>query len=93
MTFKSKFLHYSISWKKSAEKDLKSVPRHYARNIQSKIKKIAEDDPTLDIKKLQGYFDIPTYRLRVGDYRIIFEAHEHTIIILIVAIKHRKDAY
>lgn len=93
MTFKNKFLHYSISWKRSAEKDLESVPRHYVKNIQSKIEKIIENDPTLDIKKLQGYFGVPTYRLRIGDYRVIFEAYEHKIIILVVAIKHRKDAY
>ena len=42
MTFKNKFLHYSISWKRSAEKDLESVPHHYAKNIQAKVEKIIE---------------------------------------------------
>ena len=93
MTFSSKFVHYSIVWKKSAEKDLKSIAAPYVRNIEEKIEKIIQGDPSLDILKLQGYFNVPTYRLRVGDYRVIFEVYEHKIIILIVGIKHRKDAY
>lgn len=93
MTFAKKFLRHSISWKRSAEKDLESIPVAQAKNIEEKVEKIIEGDPTLDIKKLQGRFDMPKYRLRVGDYRVIFEDHEHIVIILIVAIKHRKDAY
>lgn len=62
-------------------------------DIESKIEKIIKNDPTLDIKKFQGYFDMPTYRLRVGNYRVIFEAYEYKIVILIVAVRHRKDAY
>ena len=93
MTFVKKFLRHSISWKRSAEKDLGSIPVLQAKNIEKKVEKIIEGDSALDIKKLQGSFDRPTYRLRVGDYRIIFEDHENIVIILIVAIKHRKDAY
>lgn len=93
MSLSKKFLRHSISWKRSAVKDLATIPALQAKNIEEKVEKIIEGDPTLDIKKLQGRFDMPTYRLRVGDYRIIFEDYEHVLVILIVAIKHRKDAY
>jgi len=93
MTFVSNFQRYSISWKKSAEKDLESISVDKAQVITKKVNKIITGDPSLDILKLKGFFDIPTYRLRVGDYRIIFEVHEHAIVILVVAVKHRKDAY
>jgi len=93
MTFGSKLQGYSISWKQSATKDLKLIPVGQVKNIEAKISKIAQGDSSLDILKLKGCFDMPTYRLRVGDYRVIFEVHEYEIIILIVAVKHRKNAY
>jgi len=93
MTLRTKFLRHSISWKKSAEKDLLSIPDANTKDIKEKVEKIVQDDPTLDIIRLQGSFNLPTYRLRVGNYRVIFEDHKDEIIILIVAVKHRKDAY
>src|SRR3990167_4574313 len=83
MTFSSKFLHYSIVWKRSAEKDLETVPSYRAKNIQEKIEKIIKGDPTLDIKKLQGYFNTPTYRLRVGEPNYIKDAKGKTIQVLL----------
>ena len=48
-----------------------------------KIEKIIKGDPTLDIKKLQGYFNTPTYRLRVGEPNYIKDAKGKTIQVLL----------
>jgi mRNA interferase RelE/StbE len=52
------------------------------------------DDPRrqdADINKLTGYAD--RYRLRVGDYRVIYEIADEQLIILIVGVGHRREAY
>ncbi len=47
--------------------------------------------PDADIKKLAGYSD--RYRLRAGDYRIIYEIADEQLIILVVGVGHRREAY
>jgi mRNA interferase RelE/StbE len=46
----------------------------------------------LDVKKLTDYTK-PTYRLRIGDYRIIFEIYNDQVQVLVIGVTHRKDAY
>jgi len=57
--------------------------------IKSRIKRGIDNLPNGDVKKLQGY--ISTYRLRVGDYRVIFEISGNAMIIK--AVLHRNSVY
>ena len=92
MTFINTLTGYSIVLTKSAQKDLQKLPATIVITIEKKLSQLTEKSHTLNILKLIGYH-APTYRLRVGDYRIIFEVHEREIIVLVIGIKHRKDAY
>jgi mRNA interferase RelE/StbE len=92
MTFINTLKGYSIVLTKSAQKDLQKLPAAIAITIGKKLSQLTEEVHALNILKLVGYF-VSTYRLRVGDYRVIFEIHERKIIVLIIGIKHRKDAY
>ena len=76
----------------SAKKDLKKLDAKDALNIENKIAQLTTTNANLDIKKLVNY-NPPTYRLRVGNYRVLYEIHEQTVIILVIAVKHRKEAY
>lgn len=78
----------SIEFKSSALKDLEKIERKYALNIIRKIK-LLEDDLKGDVKKLTNF--TPEYRLRIGNYRILFEHIGNKIIIY--RIKHRKESY
>ena len=57
--------------------------------LRSKDFKLTRKPP--GSKKLQGSDD--QFRIRVGKYRVIYEIHEKTVVVLIVRVSHRKDAY
>jgi len=83
---------YEIRIKASAQKDLLRLPYRIRLQINEKIMKLALNPRRrdLDIKKMKGN---DLCRLRIGDYRVIYQAQEHFLIILIVAIGHRKEIY
>ena len=84
-------MSYSIEIKKSAAKTLKKIPKLDLQRIVKKIDDIAENLPNQEMSKMKG--DNPFHKIRVGNYRIIYEIHEEVLIILIVKIGHRKDVY
>lgn len=73
----------------SAYKDLKKIDKSEAIKILQTIKKL-EDYPNItNVKKLTNHY--PPFRLRIGDYRVLFDIEENKIIVS--NIKHRKEAY
>lgn len=85
-------MRYTLLIKKQAQKALQSLARTDRNRIAEKITLLGEnpDNPTLDIKPLQGE---PYYRLRVGQWRIIFDRDDEVKIIAIEKIKPRGGAY
>jgi len=81
-------LHYEIEFKPRAIKNLKALPETEIRRIISKIETLHEG-LSADIKKLTRY--TPEYRLRAGNYRVLFEVAGAKVIIY--RIIDRKDAY
>jgi mRNA interferase RelE/StbE len=81
-------LKYSIEFKRTAVKDLEKIIPKEANKIIEKIKTL-ENGLNGDIKKLTNF--TPEYRLRIGNFRILFETNNNKIIIY--RIKHRKESY
>lgn len=81
-------MQYEIELRKKAEKDLASIPKKDAQHIADAIFAL-EKGFKGDIKKLTNFS--PEYRLRVRDWRILFEVSENKIIVY--RILHRKEAY
>ena len=79
---------YEIEFKPRALKDLKAIDRRDAHRIVEKIKAM-RDDLAGDVKHLTN--STPEYRLRIGDYRALFEVEGGKVVIY--RIRHRKDAY
>jgi len=79
---------FKIEWKDGAIKEVQKLEVNISRRIYNKVEELSEDPFSKDIKKLKGTGD---YRLRVGDYRVIFEMQKDIIIILKVG--HRKNIY
>ncbi|MDG4560830.1 MAG: type II toxin-antitoxin system RelE/ParE family toxin [Candidatus Competibacter sp.] len=77
-----------LEFKPRAEKDLADLPKADQSRILQKIE-LLQNGLTGDIKRLTNF--TPEYRLRVGDYRILFEILEGSIIVY--RILHRRDAY
>lgn len=82
---------YQIEIKPSASKELEKLPRQIIPRIVAVIKELAENPYPQGVRKLTG-FD-RTYRIRVGDYRILYNIYENRLMIEIIRIRHRKDAY
>lgn len=85
-------MHYDVIIRKQAKKILQSLSRIDRNRIAEKIKRLGcdPDDPSLDIKRLHGRSD---FRLRVGDWRVIFERDDEVKIIAIEKVKPRGDVY
>jgi len=91
MVFVHNFKGYKISYTRGAQKEFDRIDSIHAKSIKKKFEDMVEGLQNVDVKRLQGGNEL--FRLRVGNYRAIFEAHEHIITILIVAVSHRKDIY
>lgn len=83
--------NYKIEISKSAEKTLFKLPKEALKKIVSSIQSLAFDPRPSGSRKLSGQHD--TFRIRVGVYRIIYEVHDHLLIIKVLKVGHRKDIY
>ncbi|MEK6873490.1 MAG: type II toxin-antitoxin system RelE/ParE family toxin [Nanoarchaeota archaeon] len=79
---------YNLEWKEHALQNIEKLENSIARRIVKKIEELAENPFSKDVKRLKGNND---FRLRVGDYRVIFSIEKDIIIILKVG--HRKNIY
>ena len=80
--------HYRIEMKPRAWRDLDSLPEQDAKRVFSRIQKLA-DDLAGDVKKLRHFS--PGYRLRVGDWRVLFDVDG--MHVSVYRILNRRDAY
>lgn len=80
-----------VEIKKIAFKKLKRIPRNYQLKILEQIYKLEDNPYPVNSKKLQNF--VSTFRLRVGDYRVIYEVKESKLYILVIKIGYRKGVY
>ena len=83
---------YNITIKPSALKELGKLPKAAIKKTERAIDALAKEPRPLGVKKLKG-IDEDLYRIRVGDYRIIYSIEDEIKIIDILRIGHRKDIY
>ena len=84
-------MKYSVEFKKSAAKTLQKLPQSVQKRIIDKLSEIENSPPPLVETKLKG--NNPFNRIRVGDYRIIYEIQNDILVILVIKIGHRRDIY
>lgn len=82
---------YQIEIKPSASKELEKLPRQMVIRVVAAIRELADNPYPSGVKKLSG-FD-RTFRIRVGDYRVLYDIYENRLVIEIIRIRHRKDVY
>jgi len=87
----SNFEGFSIIWLKAAHKNFEKLPTTTQKAIIKQIDFLNTPHENSDIKKLKGHSDL--YRLRIGDYRVIFSINKQTTQICISAIGHRREIY
>jgi len=82
---------YKIEWKASAKKELKRLPKPTVGKILAAIDSLPLNLHPQGSKKIIG--SEHTYRLRAGDYRILYSVYDNYLVIEIIRIGHRKDVY
>lgn len=81
---------YKISFKESVEKDFRTIPKKDLKKILSRIKALAIDPRPPGHEKLSGQ---EKYRVRQGQYRIVYSIQDKELTVWVVKVGHRKDVY
>jgi mRNA interferase RelE/StbE len=81
---------YRLTIKSSATKELESIPKTRLRQIVARIHALAENPRPHGIEKLAGE---ERYRIRCGDYRIVFSVDDKLAVVDVVKVGHRREVY
>lgn len=82
---------FRLEWRASAAKELRKIDRKAVPRILAAAEQLAYEPHPVGSKKLQGTESI--YRIRVSDYRIVYEVNAAEVLIIIVRVRHRKEVY
>ncbi len=82
---------FDIQWRSSTRKDLRRLPRDEVPRILAEVARLTVEPLPHGAQKLSGAEH--TYRLRVGDYRVVYEFRRAAGIVEIQRVRHRKDVY
>lgn len=83
--------NYEIELSRIALNSMAKIPKRELIRIQNKIESLAIEPKPDDTKKIQG--DENLYRIRSGNYRILYRIFEYKLHVLIIDVNHRKDIY
>ena len=81
---------YRIEFAKGVRKDFKGIPKNDAERILKKIGSLSDEPRPLDSKKLTHD---TSYRIRIGNYRVVYDIHDEVLLVLSIKVGHRKDVY
>jgi mRNA interferase RelE/StbE len=82
---------YSFEWRKSTKKDLRRLPTQEIKRIIEAVETLVDDPFPHGSEKLSG--SEHAYRIRIGDYRVVYEVFTSVLLVEIQRIAHRKDVY
>lgn len=83
-------MKYTVLIERYAQKQILKLDKNAIPIIKSAIASLADNPRPHGYKKLKGE---NAYRIRVGDYRVIYEIDDYKIIVTVVSVGHRKDIY
>jgi mRNA interferase RelE/StbE len=81
---------YEILFKESVWKDLKKIPKRELKKILSRVEKLCNDPRPMGCEKLTGD---ELYRIRQGNYRIVYSILDNELSVWVIKVGHRKDVY
>jgi mRNA interferase RelE/StbE len=83
-------MSYTVQIKSEVKKSLLSLERNLRRGISRRINELSGNPRPSGCKKLKGS---DAYRIRVGDYRVVYEIRDDVLIVLVVRVAHRREVY
>lgn len=81
---------YELVFRKSVAKDLRNLPKRDLQRVLSRIDTLADEPRPAGAEKLSGR---ELYRIRQGQYRIVYEIADQCLIVTVVRVGHRRDIY
>ncbi|MEH2177316.1 type II toxin-antitoxin system RelE family toxin [Nostoc sp.] len=84
-------MSYEVKFSRGAKKQFRKLPIDVQQRIQTKINDLAIEPRPNGVKKLQA--DDNSYRIRVGDYRVVYEIDDDVLIVTVIKIGHRSEIY
>jgi mRNA interferase RelE/StbE len=82
---------YRVLFKNSADRALKKLPVVVQRRIVAEVDLLAQNPRPPGVVKMSGTENL--WRIRIGDYRVVYEIHDNRLIVLVLRVAHRKDIY
>ena len=82
---------YRLEFTPGADRQFRKLPKQVQARLRPHIDALAQNPRPLGVEKLTG--EDNAYRLRVGDYRILYEVHDKVLLVLVVKVGHRRDVY
>ncbi len=83
--------HYTVELSRGAAKTLKALERKMQIRVLARLQELANNPRPRDAKKLHGEESV--YRVREGDYRILYEIFDNYLLIHVLKIGHRREVY
>ncbi len=84
-------MRFVVRLEASAQKALRKIPAADLARIVTKLRSLEENPKPAGAEKLKG--GSGELRVRVGDYRIIYEVHDGILVVVVVTIGHRREVY
>jgi mRNA interferase RelE/StbE len=84
-------MDYLVDFEPAALRQFNKLDKNLQARLKPKIDALAENPRPHGVKKLQGYEN--RYRIRVGDYRVLYEIHENVLLVLVVDVGKRGGIY
>lgn len=81
---------YKLTFKKSVQRDFKSIPKSDVTKILAKIDTLVQNPRQVGSTKLSGH---ELYRVRQGIYRIVYEIKDRELKVLVIKVSHRSTVY
>lgn len=82
--------HYALEIKRSAQKAILRLPKRDAERVRDAIDALAEDPTPRGVGPVVG---TPFLRVRVGNYRIVYEVRREELLVLVIKVGHRREVY
>lgn len=82
---------YRIVFANSAAKEFRGLSKQLQRRIRTAIDKLQEDPRPEGVRKLSGHQDL--YRIRIGQYRVVYEIKDEVRVLTVTRVRHRSDVY
>ena len=82
---------YQIEWKPSALKEFRRLPADIRAKVENAVGELADNPRPAGCRKIVGLEC--AYRIRVGTYRLIYEIQDNKLLVHVVRVRHRRDAY